>query len=79
MPREVHRLMVPKAVLGGHIEKTGKHVQACRAELAFHPDEVGISNLEDRRQKTVMACAEVPEPDVLHPVSMGARRLTPSW
>jgi hypothetical protein len=54
VPQEQQRLQVPRMFLQRAVYDLNEHVHGCVDKLVFNPDEVGISDWEDRRTKTVL-------------------------
>jgi hypothetical protein len=53
-PQEQQRLQVSRMFLERTEQNLKEHIQGCVAELVFNLDEVGISDWEDRKTKTVI-------------------------
>jgi hypothetical protein len=56
-PQEQQRLQVPRMFLERIVQDLKEHVQRCVVELVFNFDEVGISDWENRKTKTVIVPA----------------------
>jgi hypothetical protein len=54
VPQEQQRLQVRRTFLERTVHDLKKHVQECVTELVFNLGEVGISDWEGRKTKTVL-------------------------
>jgi hypothetical protein len=70
VPQEEQHSQVPRAFFEKIIQNLHNYVQGWVAELVFNLDEVGISDWEDRKMKTVI----VPALTLGHTIHQGVSR-----
>jgi hypothetical protein len=75
-PQEDTRMIVPRTHLEEHFQLMKSVVEGKLSELVFNLDEVGFSDWEDRKPRTVIVPPSVSPDDVYHPVSRKYRHST---
>ena len=76
IPQDNTRLSVPRIFLDEHIENIKKYVVGKAAELVFNIDEMGSSEWEDKKIKTVIAPRNLCQKPVMVPVKRSVRHQT---
>ena len=76
IPQEDTRLSVPRDFLIQHIINLKNVIEGRMTELIFNLDEVGSSDWEDRKVKTVLVSSEVESRTVFHSVKRCGKHLS---
>jgi hypothetical protein len=75
-PQEESRLEVPRVFLEETIRCLHDYVEGMKAELVFNLDEVGISEWEDRKDKTVIVPKTMGGQTIHHRVSRNVKHIS---
>ena len=75
-PLEDSRMLVPREYLKQHLINMKKYVEGRMAELTFNLDEVGCSDWEDRKPKSVIIAKNTDSDGIFHSVDRGSKHIS---
>jgi hypothetical protein len=75
-PQEDARLEIPRIFLDDTVRCLRKYVQGMTAELVFNLDEVGVSELADRKDEKVMIPRAISGQTIHHRVSRNLKHMS---
>ena len=70
------RLQVPRVYLEEYLDLIEVIIEATPAELVYNIDETGLSDWEEKKPKTVIVPARIPDDELHYPVNRGIRHIT---
>lgn len=75
-PQEDLRLTVPRICLIQYLDLIKVLIQIRAAELIYNIDEIGLSDWEERKPKTVIVPEEIDTGNLHYPVNRGIKHVT---